>query len=760
MTNPAVPLPESFKEKLPLHVYLERMTRDEKIAQLIQLAVPFFEGASEAGLITGPMASLGITEDTVHNAGSVLGMAGAQETINVQLKHLENNRLGIPLLMMADIVHGFKTIFPVPLAIGCSWDLELAQQSAEIAAKEASVSGVHVTYAPMADLVRDPRWGRVMESTGEDPYLNAEFARAFVRGFQGTDLANDPYRVAACVKHFAAYGAAEAGRDYNTVDLSERQLREFYLPAYKAALDEGCEMVMTSFNTVDGIPATGNTPLMRKLLREEWGFDGILISDWGAVKELIAHGIAADESEAALKSMKAGVDIEMMTSCYAKHLSELVDAGELDEALIDEAVMRILQLKDKLGLFDNPYRAADPELEKEIVFSDAHRAAALELARKSCVLLKNDGVLPLAPAQRIAVIGPFARSGDLLGPWSWTGSQDAVVRLSEAIRGKALSPDGVTVADGCGILSATEEQWLEAAAAAQDADVIVLALGEHSDMSGEAGCRADIRLPEAQLELVRRVKSLGKPMVAVLFNGRPLDLHGVFEEADAVLEAWFPGSEGGLAVADLLFGDANPSGRLTMSFPVSVGQVPVYYNAFNTGRPQGAPDAQVRYVSQYLDIPNEPLLPFGFGLGYASFEYGEAALSSDTLTPEQPVVLTVRVTNTGRSAGVETVQLYVRDISGEVVRPVKELKAFRQIELQPGESSEVSFELNESQLRYYHSDLTHTSDAGAFLAMVGPNSRDNASLTFRLIKVGRGELRVPEGGIGPRASEGGIGPRF
>ncbi|MFC5403286.1 beta-glucosidase BglX [Cohnella soli] len=724
----------SSHEKLSLHEYLERMTLDEKIAQLIQLAVPFFEGASDAGQITGPMASLGITERTVHNAGSVLGMAGAQETINVQRKHLEHNRLGIPLLMMADIVHGFKTIFPVPLAIGCSWNPELAELSAEIAAKEASVSGVHVTYAPMVDLVRDPRWGRVMESTGEDPYLNSLYARAFVRGFQGTDLTGDLDRVAACVKHFAAYGAAEAGRDYNTVDMSARQLREFYLPAYKAALDEGCEMVMTSFNTVDGIPATGNAPLMRKLLREEWGFDGILISDWGAVKELIAHGIAADESEAALKAMKAGVDIEMMTACYAHHLSELISSGEVDEALIDEAVLRILQLKDKLGLFDNPYRATDPEREKEIVFSDAHRAAALDLAHKSCVLLKNYGVLPLKPSQRIAVIGPFARSGDLLGPWSWTGSQDAVVRLSEAIRGKLLAPADMTVADGCGIDAFDETLWLEAATAAQAADVIVLALGEHSDMSGEAGCRADIRLPQAQLELIRRVRALGKPTVSVLFNGRPLDLHGIYDETNAVLEAWFPGSEGGLAVADLLFGDVNPSGRLTMSFPFSVGQVPVYYNAFNTGRPQGAPDAQVRYVSQYLDIPNEPLLPFGFGLGYSSFEYADASISADTMTPEQTLSVTVRVTNTGDVAGTETVQLYVRDVSGEVVRPVKELKDFRQVTLQPGECSEVVFKLTEEQLRYYHSDLSHSSDAGSFVAFVGSSSRDNAALPFRLVK--------------------------
>jgi len=724
-----------WNDKQPdLQQILRQMTLDEKIAQLIQLAVPFYEGAKDGGLITGPMASLGIDETTVHNSGSVLGMAGAQEVINVQQTHLEKNRHGIPLLMMADIVHGFKTIFPVPLAIGCSWDMELAERSAEIAAKEASVSGVHVTYAPMVDLVRDPRWGRVMESTGEDPYLNSEFARAFVRGFQGDDLSADTDRVAACVKHFAAYGAAEAGRDYNTVDLSDRQMREFYLPAYKAALDEGCEMVMTSFNTVDGVPATGNAKLMRKLLREEWGFDGILISDWGAVKELIAHGIAADEREAALKAMKAGVDIEMMTSCYVKHLSELIESKEIDEALIDEAVLRILTLKKKLGLFDNPYRAADPQRESEIVFCDEHRRAARELAVKSCVLLKNEGVLPLDKKRKIALIGPFATSGDVLGPWSWTGSKDDAIKLADGMRSKLAGSAELLVAESCGIETAEAQQWQAALAAAQEADTVVLALGEHSDMSGEAGCRADIRLPQVQLELVRSIRSLGKPTVVVLFNGRPLDLHGVYDEADAILEAWFPGSEAGDAVADLLFGDANPSGRLTMSFPYSVGQVPVYYNAYNTGRPQGAPDAQVRYVSQYLDIPNEPLLPFGFGLSYADFEYSDARLSSDEMTSSSTLSVSVKVANKGAIAGVETVQLYVRDLSGEVVRPVKELKAFRKVSLQPGESCVVEFTLEEPQLRYYHSDLTHSSDAGAFIAYVGPNSQTNTALPFRLIK--------------------------
>ncbi|OIU68856.1 glycoside hydrolase family 3 N-terminal domain-containing protein [Rossellomorea aquimaris] len=712
---------------------VNEMTLDEKIAQLTQLATPFFKGASDGGQITGPMAEMGISDETIGNAGSVLGASGAKEVKNIQRKHLEDNRLGIPLLVMSDIVHGYKTIFPVPLAIGCSWDLELAEKSAEIAAREASASGVHVTFAPMVDLVRDPRWGRVMESTGEDPYLNSEFARAFVRGFQGDDLTNETNRVAACVKHFAAYGAAEGGRDYNTVDMSERELRESYLPAYKAALDEGCEMVMTAFNTVFGIPATGNKKLMRSILREEMGFDGVLISDWGAVKEMIPHGVAEDEKEAALKALTAGVDIEMMTAAYVRYLKVLVEESQVDEALIDEAVLRILTLKEKLGLFENPYRGADEELEKEVVMSSAHREAARELAGKSAVLLKNEGVLPLRKEQNIALIGPFADSGDILGPWSWLGSKEDAVTVKEGFLQK-IDGAKLTVSGGSDIETISEEQIQEALESARDADIIVLALGEDSEMSGEAGCRADIRLPEAQLELIQRMKQLGKPIVSVLFNGRPLDLHGVWDETDAVLEAWYPGTEGGAAITDLLYGDVNPSGRLAMSFPYSAGQIPVYYNHYNTGRPKGAPDAQERYVSQYLDIPNSPLFPFGYGLSYTEFTYSGMKLSSEKMTCDQPLNLTLTVTNSGTVAGEEVVQLYVRDVSGEVVRPLKELKAFEKICLEPGESKEVGFTLIEEQLRYHHSDLSFRSDRGTFIAYIGGNSRDVMEASFKLEK--------------------------
>lgn len=711
---------------------LENMTLQEKIAQLIQLATPFYEGAINGGQITGPMAELGINKENVINSGSVLGASGAAEVRNIQNVHLKDNRLGIPLLMMADIVHGFKTIFPVPLAIGCSWDLEAAEKSAEIAAKEASVSGVHVTFAPMVDLVRDPRWGRVMESTGEDPYLNSEFARAFVRGFQGKDLTNETDRVAACVKHFAAYGAAEGGRDYNTVDMSERQLRESYLPAYKAALEEGCEMVMTAFNTVDGIPATGNKRLLRTLLREEMGFNGVLISDWGAVKEQIPHGIARDEKDAAENAIKAGVDIEMMTSCYAHHLESLVNDGKVEMSTIDEAVTRILELKEKLGLFENPYRGADTEREKEVVLSQSHREAAYELAVKSSVLLKNDGILPLNKGSKVALIGPFAESGDILGPWSWAGSKEEAFNLHAGMSAKLISSN-LLKAKGCNVETGSDELLDEAFSKGKEADVIVLALGEDSEMSGEAGCRADIRLPHIQLELLTKMKELGKPVVVVLFNGRPLDLTGIEGQADAILEAWYPGTEGGRAVADLLFGDRNPTGKLTMSFPYTVGQVPVYYNHFNTGRPKDAPDAQVRYVSQYLDIPNEPLYPFGYGLSYTEYEYSAPKLSSAVMTPDQPVTLSVSVMNTGKISGEEVVQLYIRDMVGEVVRPLKELKAFEKITLAPGETKTVEFTLTEEQLRYYHADLTFKSDEGEYTASIGGNSRDVQSAAFELL---------------------------
>lgn len=709
-----------------------RMTLEEKTAQLLQLTGAFYEGFQEEELLTGPMEELGIPETAVDASGSALNLSGAGTITRVQEAYLRKSRLGIPLLFMADVVHGYKTIFPIPLAMGCSWNPELAEKSAAVAAREASVSGIHVTFGPMADLVRDPRWGRVMESTGEDPYLNSQFARAMVRGYQGADLSGDKERVASCVKHFAAYGAPEGGREYNTVDMSERQLREYYLPAYRAAVEEGAAMVMASFNTVDGIPASGNERLMRGVLRKEWGFDGVLISDWASIREMVAHGAAADDKEAALRAIRAGLDIEMMTPCYVHHLPELIREGLVSEAWIDEAVLRILRLKNRLGLFEEPLRGADPAREQAVLLAPEHRQAAYELAVESCVLLKNDSsMLPLAPDARLALIGPFAESRDILGWWSCIGEADDAAPLGEALAAR-LGGAGELATASCGVHRVTPQELEAAVAAASAADVLVLALGEAAEMSGEGAARTDIRLPQAQLELVRQLKALGKPMAAVLFNGRPLDLSVVYETADAVLEAWFPGTEGGAAVADLLLGRREPSGRLAMSFPRSVGQIPVHYNRYNTGRPCKPGQEGERYVSKYLDSPNDPLLPFGFGLSYTEFRYGELQLDRLRITAGETLTASIEVTNTGTRPGVETVQLYIRDVAAETVRPVRELKSYIRLSLAPGETAKAVFTLNEEHLRYHHSDLSYSSDPGEFRLYAGGNSRDTREAVFTL----------------------------
>ncbi|MDX6152566.1 beta-glucosidase BglX [Marinococcus sp. PL1-022] len=711
---------------------IEQMSIEEKAAQLQQLATPFFKGASDRGAVTGPLIGMDVSDDAIANTGSVLGACGAAETNRIQQKHLEENRLGIPLLFMADIVHGYQTIFPVPLAMGCTWDLELAGQSAAVAAKEASVSGVHVTFAPMVDLVRDPRWGRVMESTGEDTYLNGVFAAAQVKGFQGDSGGTEVGKLISCVKHFAAYGAPEGGRDYNTVDVSELTLREQYLPAYRAALDAGSEMMMTAFNTVFGVPATGNAWLMRDLLRKEWGFQGPVISDWGAVKELIPHGVAEDSAEAAEKSLKAGVDIEMMTTTYIESIPELVRNGILEEEVIDEAVERILRLKQKLNLFERPYRHADEALEQEVIRSQEHLEAARKTAADSCVLLKNENeVLPLQKEQTVAVIGPFADHTDILGQWSWRGKPEETVTLVQGLKTTA-GAGNILSAEGSRVEETDETLLKEALQAAEKADVIIAALGEPSEWSGEAGSRTDITIPRAQRELLARLRKTNKPLVSVLFNGRPLDLQEITEHTDALVEAWFPGSEGGSALADLLLGSVNPSAKLTMSFPQSVGQVPVYYNHFNTGRPKSEGRDGDRYLSKYLDSPNEPLFPFGYGMSYTTFQYSGFHLDKTEITRKDTLNAKVTITNTGTRDGKEVVQLYVRDHAGEAVRPLKELKGFQKIHLAAGESREVAFSIKEEDLRYWHPDMTYRSDRGTFSVMAGPNSRDLETGVFKL----------------------------
>ncbi|OJG68730.1 glycosyl hydrolase [Enterococcus moraviensis] len=714
-------------EQKQLFDLLKQMTVDEKVGQLLQLAAEFYSEKAEEK--TGPMTDLGLSHEDINNAGTTLGISGAKEAIRVQKAYMEHNRLGIPTILMADIIHGFRTIFPIPLGLGSSWDLEAAKKVAEVSAKEAAVSGLHVTFSPMVDLVRDPRWGRVMESTGEDHFLNSRFAEAFVKGYQGEDLKNDFFRVAACVKHFAAYGAAIGGRDYNTVNMSERQLRDSYLPGYKAALDAGAKLVMTSFNTVDGIPATGNKWLFRDVLRKEFGFDGVVISDWGAIIELIPHGIAQDKKQAAELAIKAGVDIEMMTTCYTENLKELIEEKTIDEAILDEAVLRILTLKNDLGLFENPHRGADVALEKEVVLSKEHREIAKDVAKKSMVLLKNDSILPLSKQENIALIGPAADSHDVIGVWSWQGKKEEAVSLAEGVQ--QLGAEYLIGTETFDYFNPSEAAITEAIALAQKADTVVLALGEEEWMSGEASSRSDIRLPQAQLDLFKAVQAVNENVIVTLYNGRPLDLQGI-DSAKAIVEAWFPGTEAGTALADILYGEYNPSGRLSMSFPETVGQVPVYYNYDNTGRPYKPGDE--KYVSKYLDVSNFAKYPFGFGMSYSDITYKDLKLSTNEMTSDETITASITLENQSDITGQETVQLYIRDQVGEVVRPVKELKGFEKITIKAHEKRTVEFTITEDLLRYVHSDQSVTSDAGIFDIMIGANSRDVETATVKLVK--------------------------
>ena len=713
-----------------LEQLLSQMTLDEKIGQLTQVTGDFFSDKAEER--AGPMSQLGLGDEELSNVGTVLGVTGAAECRRIQTEYMKRNRLHIPTMFMGDVIHGCRTIFPIPLALGSSWNEDAARKMAEVSAREASAAGIDVTFSPMVDLVRDPRWGRVLESTGEDPLLNGRLAAAMVKGYQGGDdaegLGERTDHVAACVKHFAAYGAAMGGRDYNTVDMSERVLRDMYLPGYKAALDAGAAMVMTSFNTVDGIPSTGNKHLMRDILREEMGFDGVLISDFGAVKELIAHGVAADETEAAKLSIEAGTDIEMMTICYMRHLREIVENGSVDEALIDEAVMRILKLKNDLGLFENPYRGVDEETESKVTLCDAHRQSAREIAGESIVLLRNERkTLPLDEGGHVALAGPFAASHDILGAWSWKGVCEESVTLRDALREADGSEGWLSVAQHTGNpLDVDEAAVAEAVELAKRSDVIVLALGEPQEWGGEAASRSNISLPKTQIDLYHAVRDAAGDhcrVVVVLFNSRPLVLSDI-ADADAIVEAWFPGTEGGHAVADILLGGVNPSARLSMSFPVNVGQIPVFYNCENTGRPFNPETPDEKYQSKYLDVSNDPAYPFGYGLSYSEFSYGPVAVSSNEFAAGKPLEASVEVANVSDVDGLETVQLYVRDIAARVSRPIRQLKDFKRVRIAAGETVTVRFTLDEADVRYVHPDLTEASDPGEFDVWIAPNSRD------------------------------------
>lgn len=672
-------------------------------------------------------------------AGSVLGAFDIKRVFELQKIAVEQSPHGIPLLFNADIIHGAQTIFPVPLAWSCSWDLEAIREACAISAKEAAASGIVYNHGPMVDISRDPRWGRVVEGAGEDPYLGSLIAKAQVEGFQGgsAESLHKMDTIVACLKHFIGYGAVEGGRDYNTVDLSEVALRNVYLPPFAAGIEAGAGSVMNAFNVYQGVPVAANVPLLKTLLRDELGFDGVLISDYGSVEEIVQHGHAQNAKEAAKKTVDATMDIEMVTRTF-DHIPALVAEGKLSEAQIDDAVRRILTLKYKLGLMDDPFRYVRPAWEEQVLFCEEHLKASRDLARKSIVLLKNNGVLPLArSAGKIALIGPFADSKDLLGPWQFSRHGLETVTMYEGLVAKGIKEDRLLYAQGCDVNAPIHGGIEHAVAQAIQADLVVLALGEDSEMSGEAASRLNLSLPQAQLELAEAIASTSKPVVLVLTNGRPLTLGWFEQHVDAIVETWFLGSQAGHAIADVLFGDYNPSGRLTMSFPAHAGQVPVYYNYFRTGRPKLQTNAGEKYISKYLDGPNEPLYPFGYGLSYTTFIYGEVKLDRNVMTADGKIIASVTVTNTGNRSGVETVQLYIQDVYASVVRPVKELKGFVRIELSPGEGREVVFEITRKELSFWSPAVGYAAEPGEFRVMIGPGSRVEEYQSFELIEEGK-----------------------
>ena len=708
---------------------LARMTRAEKIGQLT-----LFTGYSG---ITGPVKEQGqqslLDQVRKGDCGNVFNLISVAEIQKFQKVAVEETRLHIPLLFGYDVIHGYKTIFPVCLGAAASWNPALIESSERVAATEAAAAGLDWTFAPMVDIARDPRWGRICEGAGEDPFLGSAVAAARVRGLQGTNLAAAD-TLLACVKHFAAYGAVQSGREYNTVDMSERTLREVYLPPYRAAVDAGAMSVMSAFNELNGTPATANRFLLQQVLRDEWGFKGFVVTDYTAINELVMHGTAADQSDAARQALAAGVDMDMQSSAYLNCLQNRLAAGQITEAQINAAAKRILEIKFKLGLFDDPFRHCDEQREQQAFCTPENRATAYRLACESFVLLKNTNqTLPLKPGKKIAVIGPLADSRrDLLGSWIAEGKADSCETVLAGIQRN--NPGGkVTFTAGCDIDSTNRSGLAKAVAAAKHADIAVLVLGESCEMTGEAKCRTSLGLLGVQAELLREIKQTGKPVVVVLMNGRPLALEEESQLADALLEIWFPGTEGGTATADVLFGRHNPSGKLPATFPRTVGQVPIFYAAKNTGRPLDPTNPKEKYKSSYLDCLNDPLYPFGFGLSYTTFSYSDVRLDRATLKPGEKLRATVTVTNTGKLAGAEVVQLYMRDLVGSVTRPVRELKGFQKIELRAGESCEVSFSIGENELKFLRADMTVGTEPGQYEVFIGPNSRDTQSAKFELL---------------------------
>ncbi|HPS61628.1 MAG TPA: beta-glucosidase BglX [Bacteroidales bacterium] len=712
----------SAAEKNKLESLMHAMTLGEKIGQL-SLFTQGFE-------MTGPAGTFNLRQLIREGkAGGVFNAVGVDSIRAIQRIAVEESRLKIPLLFGLDVIHGYRTIYPIPLAQACTWDLPLIEQIERAAASEASAAGLNWTFAPMVDLARDPRWGRVAEGSGEDTWLGCRIAEARVKGFQGSGLrlANT---LMACVKHYAAYGAAQAGRDYHTVDLSPVSLYEWYLPPYRAAVDAGAGSVMSSFNEINGVPATGNRWLLTDVLRKEWGFEGFVVSDWTSVNEMMNHGVAADTAGVARLAISAGLDMDMMSGAYMGSLERLVLDHAVSVPVIDSAVRRVLEAKFRLGLFDDPYRRCDPSREKTEILSKEKRALARQSAAESCVLLKNEGnILPVpSTVRRIAVIGPLGNSGaDMMGCWSGQGRAEECVTLLDGIRTRTGNGTEVTFTRGCSVKGTGRSGFDSAVAAAMAADFVVMALGESEDMSGEAASRASLGLPGLQEELAERIVQTGKPVVVVLFNGRPLVLTRLASVVPALLEAWQGGTEAGNGIADVLFGEVNPSGKLTMCFPRSEGQVPVFYNAKPTGRPMDPAHPDEKYVSRYLDEANDPLFPFGFGLSYTTFSYSEmtASVTGNRITVQ------VRVANTGARDGEEAVQLYVRDRIATITRPVKELRGFQKVFLKKGESERITFTLTSDDLAFYHPDLRKYCEPGEFVLFAGGSSAEGLSVEVK-----------------------------
>lgn len=702
---------------------LALMTLEEKVGQLTLYTSDYD--------VTGPSIREHYKEDIKRGkVGAIFNAFGAAYTRKLQEIAVKETRLGIPLIFGYDVIHGYKTIFPIPLGESASWDLKAIELSARIAAEEASAEGLHWTFAPMCDIARDPRWGRVAEGAGEDVYLASKIAEARVRGFQGEGIGK-LNSVLACVKHFAAYGAAQAGRDYHTVDVSDRVLREVYLPPYKAALDAGAATVMTSFNELDGIPASGSKYLMTDILRKEWEFRGFVVTDYTSIMEMIPHGIAEDTAAAAALALEAGVDMDMQSGFYNDKIPKLIQEGKVKESLVDQAVRRILRKKFELGLFEDPYRYCDPQRERETIMKKEFLDVARDIARKSIVLLKNERqTLPLSRnVKRIAVIGPLAEARkEMIGSWSAAGDGSKAVSILEGIRGKIPNAQ-ILYAKGCNINDDSTSGFAEAIRAARQSDLVVLSVGESASMSGEAASRTSLDLPGVQKDLVLEIFKIGKPVIVVLTNGRPLALPWLDQSAQAILETWFLGTQAGHAIADVLFGDYNPSGKLPMTVPRSVGQVPIFYSMKNTGRPI---DPNNKYTSKYLDESNEPLYPFGFGLSYTTFTYGDIQLNAASISDQDELTIQCKVKNTGAVAGEEVVQLYLRDIVGSVTRPMRELKRFRKIMLAPGEEREVIFKLQQSDLAFYKKDMSFGTEPGRFTVFIGGNSRDTKQADFSL----------------------------